>query len=191
IVKSFDRTPYYETLSKVGTESISEIEDELYRIYYSRILRISPENLALKLFIDFIKMEIDIKNVKTILRLKVDDVPSEDIIKRTIPGGYQIDFDEARKLAAMPMDELKKALEGYWLWKDIELNGELSKVENKLDALHIKAIAKKSNGYPLSILPVLHFMNLKKIEADNLRILGWGKWEGIPNESLEEQLVIV
>ncbi|HID43496.1 MAG TPA: V-type ATP synthase subunit C, partial [Archaeoglobaceae archaeon] len=28
IVKSFDRTPYYETLSKVGTESISEIEDE-------------------------------------------------------------------------------------------------------------------------------------------------------------------
>jgi len=191
IVKSFDRTPYYETLSKVGTESISEIEDELYRIYYSRILRISPENLALKLFIDFIRMEIDIKNVKTILRLKVDEVSTEDIIKRIIPGGYQIDFDEARKLAAMPMDELKKALEGYWLWKDIELNGELSKVENKLDSLHIQAIAKKSNGYPLSVLPVLHYMNLKKIEADNLRILGWGKWEGIPNESLEEQLVIV
>jgi V/A-type H+-transporting ATPase subunit C len=121
----------------------------------------------------------------------MDEVSTEDIIARIIPGGYQINIDEARKLAAMPLEELKKGMEGYWFWKDIELNGEFSKVENKLDGLLIQGVARKANGYPLSVLPVLHYMNLKKCEADNLRIIGWGKWEGLSNESIEEQLVMV
>lgn len=191
IVKAFDKTPYYETLSKLGSESLSEIEDELYKKYYSRMLKIRPESLALKLFTDFMKMEIDIKNAKTILRLKRDDIPPEDIMNRVISGGYQINPDEARKLAAMPLDELKKSLEGYWFWKDIELNGNFSRVENKLDSLLMQGVAKKANGYPLSVLPVFHYMNLKKIEADNLRIIGWGKWENLPNEMIEEQLVML
>lgn len=191
IVKTFDGTPYYDTLSKVGTTNMSEIEDELYRSYYSRMLGIRPENLALKLFLDFIRMEIDIKNIKTIFRLKMEEVPTEEITDKIISGGYQIDDDEARKLAAMPIDELKKSLDGYWFWKDIELNGDFSRVENKLDSLLIHGVAKKANGHPLSVLPVLHYMNLKKIEADNIRIIGWGKWENLPHEHIEEQLVII
>jgi len=191
IIKAFDRTPYYETLSRVGSAPLSEIEDELYKIYYSRIVRMTPAEQALKLFVDFVRMEIDVKNIKTILRLKMDDVSSEEIMTRIIPGGYQLNVDEARKLAAMPWDELTKSLEGYWFWKGIELDGDFSRVEIKLDSLWIREVAKRSNSYPLSIIPVLHYMNLKKIEADNLRVIGWGKWEGLPNEVIEEQLVIV
>jgi V/A-type H+-transporting ATPase subunit C len=115
----------------------------------------------------------------------------EDIMAKVIPGGYQIDVDEARKLAAMPFDELMKSLEGYWFWKEIELGREFSKVENKLDSLLIQGVARKANGHPLSILPVLHYMNLKKLEVDNLRIIGWGKWEGLSNDVIEEQLVVL
>jgi len=193
IVKTFEGTPYYEALSKVGTASLSEVEDEMYKIYYSRILREKPSDLALKLFIDFIRMEVDIKNIKTILRLKREGISTDEIMKRIIPGGFELTVEEANKLAAMSWDELVKSLEGYWFWKGIEgLDGkELSKIEIKFDKIWIKMIARRASNYPLSILPVLQYMILKKVEVDNLRVLGWGKWEGIPNEEIEEQLVIV
>ncbi len=191
IIKAFDRTPYYETLSKVGQIPLSEIEDELYKIYYSKITSISPTEQALKFFVDFIRKEIDLKNIKTILRLKMDEVPAEEIVSRIIPGGYQLDVDEARKLAAMSFDELVKSLEGYWFWKDIEIEDSFSRVEIKLDAMWMQDVARRANYYPLSILPVLHYMSLKKLEVDNLRVIGWGKWEGLPNEVIEEQLVVV
>ena len=191
IIKAFDRTPYYETLSKVGQAPLNEIEDELYKIYYSRIVSMRPAEQALKLFVDFIRKEIDLKNIKTILRLKMDEVPPETIMTRIVPGGYQLSVDEARKLAAMPFDELVKSLEGYWFWKGIEIEDSFSRVEIKLDGMWMREVARRANHYPLSILPVLHYMCLKKLEADNIRIIGWGKWEGLPNEAIEEQLVIV
>jgi len=191
VIKAFERTPYYEILSKVGQEPLSNIEDELYKLYYSKIAGMKPSEQPLKLFVDFIRMEIDLKNIKTILRLKLDDVPTETILEKIIPGGYQLSVDEARKLAAIPLDELVKSLEGYWFWKDIEIEDSFSRVEIKLDSMWMKEVARRANHYPLSILPVLHYMCLKKIEADNLRVIGWGKWEGLSNEAIEEQLVMV
>ena len=191
IVKAFDRTPYYETLSKIGQEPIGKIEDELYKIYYSHIVSMRPSDQPLKLFVDFIRKEIDIKNIKAILRLKIEDIPPETIVEKIIPGGYQLDVDEARKLVSMSFDELLKSLEGYWFWKEIGIEDSFSKVEIKLDSVWMEEVARKADYYPLSILPVLHYMCLKKIEVDNLRVIGWGKWEGLSNEAIEEQLVMV
>ena len=184
-------SPAATIVSKYGTVSISEIEDELYKIYYNEITKLKPAELSLKLFVDFVKMEVDIKNIKTILRLKVEDVPVEEIMDKIIPNGYELSVDEARKLAAMSWDELTKSLEGYWFWKGVEIEKEFSTIEVEFDKAWIEAIARKASNYPLSILPVLQYMVLKKVESDNLRILGWGKWQNIPNEEIERQLVIV
>jgi len=192
VVKAFEGTPYYEALSKIGSEDMSKIEDELYKIYYRELLKLSPSDFAMKLFLDFIRMEVDIRNIKTILRLKADDATAEEIMNCIIPGGYELTEDEARKLAAMPLDELVKALEGYWFWKDIEIEGkEVARVEIEFDKIWISTIAKRASNYPLSILPVLQYVVLKKVEVDNLRILGWGKWYGLPNEEIERQMVIL
>ena len=192
IIKTFEGTPYYEHLSKIGQVSISEIEDELYKVYYRRILSMRPNELALKLFVDFIKMEIDIKNIKTILRLKREDTSVDEIMKRIIPGGFELSEDECAKLVAMPWDELTKALEGYWFGKGIEITDrELSRIEIQFDKVWMQEVAKRASNYPLSILPVLQYMILKKIEVDNLRTLGWGKWNNVPNEEIEAQLVIL
>ncbi|WP_456468481.1 V-type ATP synthase subunit C [Archaeoglobus sp.] len=192
VVKAFEGTPYYEALSKIGSEDMSKIEDELYKIYYRELLKLSPSDFAMKLFLDFIRMEVDIRNIKTILRLKADDATAEEIMNCIILGGYELTEDEARKLAAMPLDELVKALEGYWFWKDIEIEGkEVARVEIEFDKIWISTIAKRASNYPLSILPVLQYVVLKKVEVDNLRILGWGKWYGLPNEEIERQMVIL
>ena len=193
IIKTFEGTPYYSALSRVGSEPLSVIEDELYKTYYHQILREKASDLALKLFVDFIRMEIDIKNVKTILRLKREDIPAEEIMRRIIPGGFEITEEEASKLIAMSWDELVKALEGYWFSKGLEgiTDKSISRIEIKFDKAWMEVVARRASNYPLSILPVLQYMVLKKIEVDNLRTLGWGKWQGIPNEEIGEQLVIL
>ncbi len=192
IVKEFEGTPYYTALSKIGSANISEIEDELYKIYYRDIVTGLTPSFENKLFVDFIRMEIDIKNIKSLLRMKIEEVSTDEILKHVIPYGYELTEDEIRKLAAMPWDELTKSLEGYWFWKGIEgIDRDLASIEVNFDKVWIQTIARRASNYPLSILPVLQYMVLKKVEVDNLRILGWGKWQGMPNEEIEKQLVIV
>ncbi|MET1124259.1 MAG: V-type ATP synthase subunit C [Archaeoglobaceae archaeon] len=192
IVKDLEGTPYGDVLSKIGSQPMSVIEDELYKNYYRRILSIKASDLETKLFLNFIRMEIDIRNIKTILRLKIEGASTDEIMDRIIPGGYELTEDEARKLAAMTYDEIAKSLEGYWFAPALEkLGRSLSEIEINFDKLWIETIAKRASNYPLSILPVLQYVVLKKTEVDNLRIIGWGKWLGMSNEEIESQLVIV
>jgi V/A-type H+-transporting ATPase subunit C len=192
IVKEMEGTPYYEALSKIGSVPMNVVEDEMYKAYYRKIVEMPAREFETKLFVNFIKMEIDIRNIKTILRLKIDGASTEEILERIIPGGYELTEDEARKLAAMSFDEISKSLEGYWFWKEVEnVTEELSEIEVNFDKAWISAIARRASNYPLSVLPVLQYMVLKKVEVDNLRILGWGKYYGLPNDEIERQMVIV
>lgn len=195
IIKSLNGMPYYGILKEIGTKPLSEIEDDLDKLYYSRLLEIRPESQDIRYLIEFIKMEIDLKNIKTILRLTIEDAPPEEILKSIIPGGYQITEEEARKLAGTRWDELVKSLESYWFWDAIadKITEErsVSRIEVFFDKYWGETVIKKSNYYPLSILPVLSYIILKKAEVDNLRIIARGRLEGIPREILEEQLVIV
>jgi V/A-type H+-transporting ATPase subunit C len=192
IVNSYRGTPYFDVLSKMGSVPANELEDELFKTYYSELTKLKPAELSLKLFVDFVKMEVDLRNVKTILRLKAEGATADEIIARLIPNGFELTIDEGRKLATMSWGELVKALEGYWFWRDIErVEEELSVTEIFFDKAWIQAIAKRATSYPLSILPVLQYMVLKKLEVDNLRILGWGKWYGMPNDEIEKQMVVV
>jgi V/A-type H+-transporting ATPase subunit C len=192
IVNTYRGTPYFETLSKMGAMPPSQLEDDLFKIYYLELTKLKPAELSLKLFVDFVKMEVDLRNLKTILRLKVEGATPDEIIARLIPNGFELTLDECRKLATMSWGELVKALEGYWFWKDIEkIEEELSTTEVLFDKAWIEAITKRATSYPLSILPVMHYMVLKKVEVDNLRILGWGKWYNMPNDEIERQMVIV
>ncbi|MDI9646081.1 MAG: V-type ATP synthase subunit C [Archaeoglobales archaeon] len=191
IVKSLEHTPYYNVLSKIGSIPMYKIEDELYKAYYSKLLKISAERIETKLFLNFIKMEIDIKNVKTLLRLKESGESTEEIIDCIIPGGYELTEDEIRKLASLSYEELLKSLEDYWFSKALEKFESLSEAEVNFDRLWIETIAKRASNYPLSILPVLQYIVLKKVEVDDLRILGWGKWFNFSNEEIEKQMVII
>jgi V/A-type H+-transporting ATPase subunit C len=194
IVKTFEGKPFYPILDKlVKACPLAEFEDELDKFYYQSLTSISPETIDMKYFLEFIRMEIDIKNIKTILRLKTEGAEMDEIVPKIVPGGYQLKEDVARRLAAMELDELMKSLEGFWFHEAIKdvLREPLSRIEVYFDRMWAQKVVSKSHHFPLSILPVLSYMLLKKIEVDNLRILARGKAEGLPTEAIKEQLVIV
>jgi len=195
IVKEFEGKPYYPILKRLSEERpLSKYEDELDKFYYSMLLEIEPRTADLKIFLDFVKMEVDIKNIKVILRLKREEAKPEEIIEKTIPGGYQLKEEDIRKLAASDWKELLELIEKYWFCKGIkELveRLELSKFEVCLDKMWAKKVVSQSKYKPVSVLPVLSYILLKKIETDNLRLLARGKEEGIPVDILKEQMVLL
>jgi V/A-type H+-transporting ATPase subunit C len=190
IAKDLEGTIYGDALSKIGTAPMNVIEDELWKAYYKALLSVKTNDFESRVFTQFVRMEIDLRNVKTILRLKAEGDTAEEVIARIIPGGYELTEDEARKLATMTFEEITKSLEGFWFWKVTNVH-DLGRMEIELDKIWIEAIAKRAGNYPLSVLPVLQYIVLKKVEVDDLRILGWGKWHNIPNEEIERQMVIL
>ena len=190
IVKELEGTPYHDALSKIGSTPMNLIEDELWKTYYKQLLAIKAGDFESRVFLNFVKMEIDLRNVKTLLRLKAEGDTADEIIARIVPGGYELTEDEARKLATMTFEEMIKSLEGFWFWKVPSVE-DLARAEIEFDRTWIEAIAKRASNYPLSVLPVLQYIVLKKVEIDDLRILGWGKWYGLPTEEIEKQMVIV
>ncbi|WP_457591046.1 V-type ATP synthase subunit C [Geoglobus sp.] len=195
IVDAFRGKPFHSILEKLlHGAKLSDVEDELDKFYYTSIASLSAESLDTKYFIDFMRMEIDIVNMKTIIRLKREGVPVDEIISKIVPYGYQITEEEARKLAAMDLEELYKAIENYWFVDDLKeaiATQPMSKVENALMRVWAQKTIRKSSNYPLSVLPVLAYMLLKRIEVDNLRLIARGKASGMDVEEIREQLVIV
>lgn len=190
LTKELEGTVYGDILSKIGSVPMNVIEDELWKAYYRAVLSVKTNDFESRVFTNFVRMEIDLRNIKTILRLKAEGDSAEEVISRIIPGGYELTEEEARKLATMSFEEITKSLEGFWFWK-ISGVEDLGKAEIELDRIWIEAIAKRAGNYPLSILPVLQYIVLKKVEVDDLRILGWGKWHGLPNEEIEKEMVII
>jgi len=194
IIKEFSKKPYYPILEELTRACpISEFEDKLDKFYYMSLASIHSDNMDIMYFVDFVRMEIDIKNGKTLLRLKNEGASPDEIAAKVIPYGYQLSETELRKLAAMDMEDMLKSLENYWFGEAIkEVRGQpLSRIEVIFDKLWAKRVLSKANHFPLSILPVLAYIVMKKIEVDNLRIIARGKAEGMDVETIKEQLVIV
>ncbi|MCS7121745.1 MAG: V-type ATP synthase subunit C [Archaeoglobaceae archaeon] len=192
IVKELEATPYGEVVLKIASTPMNVVEDELYKLYYKRLISIQAKDFETNLFLNFIRMEIDVRNLKTILRLKAEDISAEDILNKIIPGGYELTEDEIRKLVTLSFEEFVKSLENYW-FREVtgKISRSLSLAEVSIDRAWIRAVAKRASNYPLSILPVLQYIVLKKVEVDNIRIIAWGKWLNMPTEEIESQLVIV
>ena len=195
IIKEFKGKPYYPILKKLIEERpLGKYEDELDKYYYTTLMEIEPKTKDLKIFINFIKMEVDIKNIKTILRLKIEEAKPDEILEKIIPGGYQLKDKEARKLATSEWKEMIESLKGYWFYEEIKNLFEqmaLSRLEVYLDRMWAKRVIAHSRYHPISVLPVLSYILLKKIEMDNLRILARGKEEGMGVEDIKEQLVLI
>lgn len=196
VIEFFKGRPIYPILEKLlHGEKLSNVEDELDKHYYTSLAGLHAESIDMKYFIDSVRMEIDIVNFKTILRLKTEGASIEEISRKIVPYGYQLSEEECRKLAAMDLEEIVKAVENYWFMQDSvkEMVGKerVSKIENTLTKVWAQKMLSKSHSYPLSILPVISYIILKKIEVDNLRLITRGKEKGMDVEEIKEQLVVL
>jgi V/A-type H+-transporting ATPase subunit C len=183
----------------VDTERLAQLEDHLdKKLYYDLLKVVEPTNTPDKLLRDFIRREIDVTNLKVLLKLKAERTPEDKIAKYLIPGGMEFNIDRLRGLAqAEGLAPIVEELERSSMYDDIKVALEQFKADRKLSEITIaldKALVgtseKFAHFYPLSVLPIVNYMTRKKVEVDNIRIIVRGKESRLSTKVIENLLVV-
>jgi V/A-type H+-transporting ATPase subunit C len=176
------------------TNNLIEIENILDRIYYKHLLKISfmiPKKGFL--FKNFIKNEIDILNIKIILRLKREGFKKEDTLRFLIFEGAKLNKKLLEQASnTKDIEELRQLLSKthYKSFFDRSFHESFIDVELALDNFLIKKSTLSIHQHPLTISAILSYMFFKEIEVKNLKILIKAKQLGIDEDVIENKLLV-
>jgi V/A-type H+-transporting ATPase subunit C len=202
VVAALDRTVFGDALEAAledyeDTGLLVPLENAVDRTFYEMLiggLPSQPER-ATRLYIEFLRAEIDFRNLRNglrIARIGADIDPTEYFIE----GGQLFDGDELRQLASN-VEELVARIRESTYGEDLSdaldaLEGadSLIQYEHALDAALLEYSGKLSNRYPLSVCPVLAYILAKEREVENIRAVARGREAGLSVEEIEEELVI-
>ncbi len=185
----------YQATKESG--SFSRMENELYKQFFSEIITEAESGIkGGKQFLDFIRFDIDIRNIKTLFRLRADTF-EEDARDMYIAGGILSSAEFANlnniKDLAEFIDMLKTKVSNNLLISLLdELKSEkaIRDVETRLTRVQLEQMERISKRNPFSIHPILVYLEKKKYEVFNLRALARGKESKLSSERIAEYLVV-
>lgn len=187
----------FQALGKRASEVAkwNEWEDRVTQLYYENLLIVVPERTdGTRLMREFIRREVDIVNLKTLLRLWAS--------KATLPyeifvdGGLELPKADLAEMIAMDVNALSARLREYALTED--LAGRLRDLQalgvgqlvRTVEKLHLLEAGRYAHVHPLSVLPILDYIVRKEREVQNLRIIARGKESGMASDVIRDLLVI-
>jgi V/A-type H+-transporting ATPase subunit C len=176
--------------------SFAKLENELYKQLYADLLKIPGRMKGGDQFLKFVQLEIDIKNIKTLFRMRGDGY-EEDAREFFIPGS-SFSPDELQQMNQMSSrDEVIDALEARIRTRSLltaldDLRTEKSEqeVDAELTRTQINRMEQLSKTNPFSIHPILVYLEKKKYEVFNLRAIARGKESKLSSETIAKYLVI-
>ena len=183
----------------VDSKRIARLEDHLDKnLYYDLLKVVRGMNRADHLFREFVRREIDVANLKVLLKLKAGRIPEDRIARYLIPGGREYSIDKLRSMAqAEGLQAVIEEMERSSMFEDIKPALDRFKDDQKLSGITIAldnaltyTSEKFAHLYPLSVLPVVNYMIRKKVEVDNIRIIARGKQSNLSTKVIEGLLVM-
>jgi len=177
--------------------SFAKMENELYRQFYADVIAEAQSGVkGGGEFLSFVRLDIDVMNIKTLFRLRADAF-EEDPQEMFIDGGVFTpgDFvrlngikDEAEFIDALRMQVKQKTLLAFL----DELKGEkkVRDIETSLTRVQIDQMERMSKLHPFSIHPILVYIEKKKYEVSNLRALARGKESKLDSGRISQYLVM-
>ncbi len=181
------------------TKTLAPLEDYLDRLYYDDVLEcVKCRNKAERLFKQFLRKEVDITNLMTLLKLKKEGLTPEKPEKYFIEGGEELDIKTLVGLSkAESMDQVVSELTKYSYYaetkealEEFKQTGSLSAVALAMQRQLLRSSEKFSHIYPLSVLPILDYMLRKKQEVDNIRIIARCKESELGPDQIKKLLVM-
>jgi len=176
------------------TNNLLDIENELDKFYYNELLKLThglPRRK--KEFKNFLKDEMDILNIKTVLRLKRENIEKKKILEHLILTDSEIDKKFMQKMVeAKNMEELLNILRKTQ-YKDLipkEIEESLIDIELRLDQYLIRRSLLSTHQTPLTMSAILNFMFTKDIEVKNIRNIVKAKQLGLEEDFIEKKLVV-
>jgi V/A-type H+-transporting ATPase subunit C len=177
--------------------SFSHMENELYKHLYANIIGDAKGGVkGGASFLAYIQLEIDIKNVKTLFRLRADSI-EEDSRDMFIPGGSLtlMNFTSLSNIKDQNefIDMIRANIRNdtlHTLLDELKANKSAHDIEVQLTRVQLAQMEKMSKRNPFSIHPILVYLEKKKYEVFNLRALARGKESKLPSEKIVDYLVM-
>ena len=194
-----------EMLRKMGFEDavdwltdrpLPEVEDLLIRDYYTTLLEdTAGGSKNMRLFNEFVRVDIDFMNLINFLRLKRDNESPGTVMEYMMEGGAQLPLPKLKQLAEMEMDEVLATVERLKYFRDspgalVGAKDSLTQLEAALLKFQLDQSVRVARQNPLSILVVLSYVLAKRVEVANIRNIVRGKEGGLPTDLIRKQLVL-
>jgi V/A-type H+-transporting ATPase subunit C len=181
------------------TKDLAILECALDRFYYTDALAAVKEPTYNKTLIrDLLALEVDVVNLRTVLRMVRDHVAPEDAARYLIGGGREFDEKKLRRLLSLTtIEEVVRALEDTryrFLTKvpeSVIRTQKISVIEKELERFLIKKGVGAFLLDPLSVGSVIGYFWAKYNEITNIRIISRCKTADFPIENVREELVYV
>ncbi|MGA2160894.1 MAG: V-type ATP synthase subunit C [Methanoregula sp.] len=179
------------------TGSFARMENELYKQFYAELIADASGGISGgSQFLAFIRLDIDVKNILTLFRLRADKI-QEDVKEMYIAGGTITAADFAALNTIQDyrefIDQLRvKVRTGpvLELLNDLETERPVYEIASLLVRVQMEQMEKLSKRNPFSIYPILVYLEKKKYEVFNLRALARGKESKLPSETIGKYLVM-
>jgi V/A-type H+-transporting ATPase subunit C len=181
------------------TKVILPFEANLDKYFYEEWSETVSDTLDddLSVLGSFVNVQIDVINLKIILRSRLDGLEYNDIKDFLINGGNQLSQWKLKDLMNNEkISEIINSLEGtdyIDVMRDIvpqyEKTNSISPFELALDKYVMEKGRKLGKKRPTTIGPIFDFLCRKKIEIKNLKTIFQGKKEGFPPEKIKKMLI--
>ena len=188
--------PAYEQYEEEQT--LVPLENAIDRAYYDSLtVGLEGElDRATELYAEFLRAEIDFRNVRNALRLARSGSEIEPA-EYYIEGGTLFRRSELNTLVANRSELVTRVRESTYgknldaALDELEQADSLIGFEHALDAALLDYADHLSHVFPLSICPVLSYILAKEREVENIRAIARGREAGLSEDEIEEELVIV
>jgi len=178
-----------------NNQSLLHIENMLDKHYFSSVIsQLTFLKEEGKLYKKFLLKEIDVLNVKLLLRLKREGISEQDI-KELIVGYGTLKKFEIDKMLKSDVTSIIKELENTQ-FKEIaekyskEAEVDFTDLEMSLDKFLLEQSRKLIKQHPLSVDVILGYMFLKDLEVKNLTRIIKAKQLGM-EESFIEKIILI
>jgi len=178
---------------------LAVLEYAIDRFYFDNALTmLKEESYNNRLLRDMIMTEIDVTNIKNVLRMIRDKIDIGEAKSYLIEGGITLDTNKLLSMVKTgTLDGAIKHLEATpysFLSKVPEEEKRLEKIsafEKELDKFLIKRGISRYLGDPLTIAVPIGYIWQKYNEITNIRIIARCKTTDIPEKELRKELVYV
>jgi V/A-type H+-transporting ATPase subunit C len=175
------------------------LEYAIDRFYYKNAIRaVNGESYDDRLVREMVMTEIDVTNIKIVLKMIRDKIDVDEARDYLIEGGKSLDIEKLLSMVrAGSLEGAIKLLETTpysFLTKvpnEILKAGKISVLEKELEKYLIKLGISRFLGDPLSIAIPIAYIWAKYNEITNIRIIARCKTADVPEKELRGELVYV
>ncbi|MCX6694485.1 MAG: V-type ATP synthase subunit C [Methanomicrobiales archaeon] len=179
------------------TGSYSRMANELYKQFYADLLIMARSGLkGGSLFLAFIVLDIDITNIRNLFRFRADEF-AEDTRSMMIQGGtFGVEelqhlntlVDRTEFIRALTAKITNKTL--IRVLDSLREAASIREVEIDLIRVQLGEMEKMSKLHPISIHPILVYLEKKKYEIFNIRAIARGKESHLAPDRIRRYLVM-